>query len=69
MMHVWLWIARWGGAEWIEGRFISGFLVHIWAVTWTSEQIKVFAYGALFFGTILFILGMFSHDFRVFGLI
>ena len=47
----WLWIARWGGAEWIEGR------------------IKVFAYGALFIGTVLFILGIFSQDFRVFGLL
>ncbi len=65
----WLWIARWGGAEWIEGRIISGFLVDFCAINWSVEQIKVFAYGSLFLGTILFILGIFSGDFRVFGLI
>jgi len=64
----WLWIARWGGAEWVEGRIISGFLVNTLAVNWSADQIKVFAYGLLCLGTILFIFGIFSPDFRDLGL-
>ena len=36
----WLWVARWGGAEWLEGTFLSGFLVSIWAPRWSAEGIK-----------------------------
>jgi len=63
----WLWIIRWGGAEWMEGKFVSGFLVHMWAVTWTAEGIKVFAWGLLIINTIIFILGIFFHSVRSFG--
>jgi len=63
----WLWIIRWGGAEWIEGRLISGFLVNIWAVTWTAEGIKFFGWGALVINTVLFVLGMIWSDFRNFS--
>ena len=63
----WLWIVRWGGAEWVEGKFISGFLVHIWAVTWSAEAIKVFAWGALIINTVLFALGIIFSDFRWFN--
>ena len=61
----WLWVARWGGAEWLEGTFLSGFLVSIWAPRWSAEGIKLFAYGTLFFSTVLFVLALFIPDFHL----
>ena len=51
----------------MEGKFVSGFLVHMWAVTWTAEGIKVFAWGLLIINTIIFILGIFFQSVRSFG--
>ena len=60
----WLWVVRWGGAEWLEGTFTSGFLIHIFAPRWSAEGIKLFAYGMIVISTILFILGIIFPDFR-----
>ena len=60
----WLWIVRWGGAEWLEGTFLSGFLVHIFAPRWSAEGIKLFGCGAILVSTVLFVVGLFSPDFR-----
>lgn len=60
----WLWIVKWGGAEWLEGRFLSGLLIHIFAVRWSVEGIKLFGYGTIFFSTILFVAALFYPDFR-----
>ena len=62
----WLWIVQWGGAEWLEGTFISGFLVHIFAQRWSAQGIKLFGYGIIIVSTLLFILGIFYPDFRFF---
>ena len=64
----WLWIVRWGGAEWLEGTFISGFLVHIFAPRWSADGIKLFGWGAILISTVLFVIGVFSPDFRQFFL-
>ena len=60
----WLWVVRWGGAEWLEGRFISGFLIHLFATRWSADGIKLFGYGTLFISTILFVIAIFYPDFR-----
>ncbi len=39
---LWAWILFWGGADWLEGSFLSGLLVHVFAPRWTAEGIKVF---------------------------
>ncbi len=63
----WLWILRWGGAEFLEGRFLSGILVNIFAINWSSEGIKLFALLIIIGSTILFILGLIHPDFRIFA--
>ncbi len=62
----WLWVVRWGGAEWLEGTFTSGFLISIFAPQWTTDGIKLFGYGTIIISTIFFILGIFFPDFRHF---
>ena len=62
----WLWIVRWGGAEWLEGTFISGFLVHIFAPRWSADGIKLFGWGAILISTIAFTAAVFFPDYRAF---
>ncbi len=62
----WLWIVKWGGAEWLEGSFISGRFVHLLAPRWSADGIKLFGYGSLLVSTVLFILAVFYPDFRGF---
>lgn len=60
----WLWILRWGGAQWLEGTFTSGLLVSIFAPRWSAEGIKLFALLTLIVSTIWFIIGLFLPDVR-----
>jgi hypothetical protein len=60
----WLWIARWGGAERLEGTFASGCLVSILAPRWSADGLKLFAYVMLVAGTVLFIAGLFQSEMR-----
>jgi len=60
----WLWVVRWGGAEWLEGTFTSGFLIHLLALRWTAEGIKLFGWGTLILSTIWFVLGLFYPELR-----
>ncbi len=60
----WLWVIRWGGAEWLEGTFTSGFLISVFAPRWSAEGIKLFGWGAILISTVLFIVAIFSPDFR-----
>lgn len=62
----WLWIVKWGGAERIEGSFLSGLIVHIFAPRWSADGIKLFGYAAILLSTILFVVAIFSPDFRYF---
>jgi len=55
----WLWVVRWGGAEWLEGTFTSGFFIHIFAPRWSADGIKLFGYGMILISTVLFIVGIF----------
>lgn len=63
-MVFWLWVVRWGGAEWLEGTFTSGFLIHVFAPRWSAEGIKLFAWVTIIISTLLFILAIFFPDFR-----
>jgi hypothetical protein len=62
----WLWIIRWGGAEWLEGTFLSGLLIDVFAPRWSAEGIKLFGWGWLIVTTVLFVAGLFIPDFRAF---
>jgi hypothetical protein len=55
----WLWVVRRGGAEWLEGTFCSGFLIHIFAPRWSAEGIKLFGWLMLVGNVILFLIGLF----------
>ena len=60
----WLWVVRWGGAEWLEGSFTSGFLIHFFAPRWSADGIKLFGYSAILISTIFFVAALFYPDFR-----
>jgi hypothetical protein len=55
----WLWIVRWGGAEWLEGTLASGLIIHYFAPRWTAEGIKLFGWGTLIGSVIWFFIGLF----------
>ena len=61
----WIWILFWGGAEFLEdtvlGMLFLGY-IHI-----HTEVIKLAGWIILIFLTILFIVGIFSPDFRELG--
>jgi hypothetical protein len=60
----WLWVLRFGGAEWLEGKFISGFLINYFAVEWSAEGIKFFAWVMLIIGGIGYLVGLFAPGLR-----
>lgn len=60
----WLWIVRWGGAAWLEGSFLSGLLVSVFAPRWSAEGIKLFGYAMILLSTVLFVVALFCPDFR-----
>lgn len=63
----WAWIVFWGGAEWLEGTFASGFVVFFWAPRWSSEGIKLYTWGQFILHTIWFLIGLFSPSARFFA--
>jgi hypothetical protein len=60
----WLWVVRWGGAQWLEGTFISGILINLRAPLWDSEGIKLFGWLMLIISTIWFVVGFLVPDLR-----
>lgn len=61
----WRWVTKWGGAEWLEGTFTSGFLIHIFAPSWTSEGIKLFVWVYFIAASIWFVAGVFFPSIRL----
>ena len=61
-----LWIVRWGGAEWLEGTFLSGFLLNIFAPRWSAEGIKLYIWLTMMISTVWFLLGLFWPEIRLF---
>ncbi len=60
----WLWVVRWGGAEWLEGTLASGFVINIFAPRWSSDGIKLFGWGILIGDIIWFLVGLFIPEAR-----
>ena len=60
-----LWLLLWGGAEWIERRFIAISLLNIFAFYWDSEQIRLYALIMLVAATIWFVIGVFAPVVRI----
>lgn len=65
-MGILLWIARWGGASWLQGTFTSGFLVHWLAPRWSGDGLKLFAWLSMAAATFWFIVGIFEPRARYF---
>jgi hypothetical protein len=61
-----LWMVRWGGAEWLEGTFLSGFLVNIFAPRWNAGGIKLYIWLTLLISSVWFLLGLFWPEIRIF---
>ena len=61
-----LWMVRWGGAEWLEGTFLSGFLVNIFAPRWNAEGIKLLIWLTLLISSVWFLLGLIWPEIRIF---
>jgi hypothetical protein len=55
----WSWILFWGGAEWLEGSFLSGLLLDVWAPRWSADGIKVFVKLTWFLAGVWFVVGLF----------
>lgn len=60
----WLWIIKWGGAEWLADTFIAGFIVNLFTVHWSPDVIKFYGWLILIGTTVWFIIGMAIPDLR-----
>ena len=61
----WLWIIRWGGAELLEGRVASLFLISEHAYFWDAETIRIVACVILAVSLVWFVLGLFFPEMRL----
>jgi hypothetical protein len=60
---LWLWILRWGGAEWLEG-WKSMLLIDYLSHFWTAEQIKLYALLCWLGSTLWFVAGLLYPEYR-----
>ncbi|MEJ2454550.1 MAG: hypothetical protein P8103_10375 [Candidatus Thiodiazotropha sp.] len=60
---LWLWILRWGGAEWLEG-WKAWAAIGWFAGHWKAEQIRLYAWLLLILETVGFVVGLFVPDLR-----
>ena len=60
-----LWIVYWGGDRFLEGSFLSGCLVSVFAPRWSAEGLRFFAGAALLLSTGWFIAGIFVPELRI----
>ncbi len=61
----WSWVIWLGGAEWLEGSFVSGLLIDWWAPRWSAEGIKLYAGLTWIVSGLWFVFGLFHADSRV----
>ena len=61
----WVWICLLGGAERLEATFTSILVFGPLGPSLSAEGIKVFAWLALLFGTIWFVVGLFLPGARI----
>lgn len=55
-----LWVLRWGGAEWMEGWKSIFFIDWFRSVEWSSEQIRLYMLLCWIGSSIWFLIGLFS---------
>ncbi len=60
----WAWIIFGGGADWLEGSLLSGFLVSWLAPRWSADGIKLFAVLTWLVQGIWFVIGLFHREMR-----
>jgi hypothetical protein len=60
----WAWVLFLGGAEWLEGSWLAGLLVHVRAPEVSAEGIKVIAALLWLFEVVWSVLGLFDKDLR-----
>ncbi len=60
----WAWIIFGGGADWLEGSLLSGFLVSWLAPRWSADGIKLFAGLTWLVQGIWFVIGLFYREMR-----
>jgi len=61
---LWAWILFWGGADWLEDTFLSGFLVHPLSSRWSADGIRLFV-GFTWLGeSIWFVVGLLAPQAR-----
>jgi hypothetical protein len=56
----WVWVIWWGGAEWLEGTFVSGLLIHVFAPDWSVHGIKLFAWASLIGSLVALFVNLFA---------
>ncbi|WP_198087113.1 hypothetical protein [Variovorax sp. E3] len=61
---LWLWVLRWGGADYLEGTFLSGFIFNNFAPRWNAEGLRMAALILLVFCAITFVAGLFFPSLR-----
>jgi hypothetical protein len=61
---MWIWILFLGGADWLEGSFLSGFLVSIHAPLWSADEMKLFVVLIWIGEGIWFAIGLFVPEAR-----
>ncbi len=59
-----LWVLRWGGAEWMEGWRSLFFIDWFRASLWSAEQIKLYVLLCWVLHAIWFAIGLFMPQFR-----
>ncbi|WP_305806807.1 hypothetical protein [Stenotrophomonas sp. YIM B06876] len=60
----WSWVLWGGGARWLEGSWLSGFLVSLFAPRWSEDGIRLFALLMLCIGGVSFIAELLYPQWR-----
>lgn len=60
----WVWIIFAGGAEFLEGSVFS-LLVGWWAINWSADGIRLFAWVSWILSGLWFLLGVFVPEARI----
>ena len=63
----WCWLLFLGGADWLEGSWLAALFVHVRAVEWSAQGIKLFAGLSWLCQGIWFVIGVFVREVRPFG--
>jgi hypothetical protein len=56
----WGWVIFGGGADWLDGSFLGGLLIHFRAPMWSADGIRLFAGLTWLAEAIWFLIGLFE---------